>query len=268
MLEQENWIKASLNGDKKALEQLILSIQDNVYNLAMRFLWSPMDAQDATQEIIIKVITNLNSFQFKSAFNTWVYRVASNYLLNLKRGNPIEQLTFEIGAGHLKEGLNHADYNEADKELLAQEVKMGCTTSMLICLSRSVRLVYIFGEILGFNSKEGAAILDLSRENFRKQLSNGRKKIRSFMNQNCGLYNPQLPCRCSKQITYDIKIERIHKNNLLFANKGQVKKSVEELEMIQNEIAIFQSHPQYDTPAKVINGIRNLIRTKQFSILN
>ena len=73
----------SLNGNKKSLEKLIKSIDGYVYNLSIRFLWNKSDAEDATQEILIKVITNLGKFEEKSKFNTWVYRIAVNYLVNL-----------------------------------------------------------------------------------------------------------------------------------------------------------------------------------------
>ena len=71
-------VKLAVKGDKNALEELILSVQDMVYNLALRMLWHPEDAKDATQEILIKVVTNLSSFKGNSEFNTWVYRLATN----------------------------------------------------------------------------------------------------------------------------------------------------------------------------------------------
>ena len=55
-------------GDGAALEAVVRAIQDRVYNLAIRMLWHPADAEDATQEILIRVITNLGSFRGESAF--------------------------------------------------------------------------------------------------------------------------------------------------------------------------------------------------------
>ena len=71
-------IKNAQNGDQLALEQVVRSIQDNVHHLAMRILVNPEDAFDATQEILILVITKLSTFEGRSNFNTWVYRVAVN----------------------------------------------------------------------------------------------------------------------------------------------------------------------------------------------
>ena len=52
---EEKLIKSCLVGNKKSLEKLIKSIDDLVYNLSLRFLWNKADAEDATQEILIKI---------------------------------------------------------------------------------------------------------------------------------------------------------------------------------------------------------------------
>ena len=75
----------AVNGDKTSLEMLAAGVQDMVFNLALRMLGTVPDAEDATQEILIRVISNLSSFRKESAFQTWVYRLAVNYLLDYKK---------------------------------------------------------------------------------------------------------------------------------------------------------------------------------------
>ena len=70
--------------------------------------------------------------------------------------------------------------NQGELRLLEEEVKVSCTHGLLLCLNESGRIVYILGEILEFNSKEGSEILNISPENFRKQLSRARKKNQGF----------------------------------------------------------------------------------------
>ncbi len=266
MQNQDTLIKQCLSGDNKALEELIKHIQGQIYNLSVRFYWNPADAEDATQEILIKIITHLAAFKGQSAFETWSYRLATNYLLNSKR-RKAETLTFEIGEFHLREGLKHEDYNAADKDLLAEEVKIGCTTSMLSCLSRPTRLAYILGDIFEFNSTEGAFMLDIEPDTFRKRLATARKKIRKFMKDNCGIYHTENPCRCSKQINYDIHIHRIHPQKLLFADKTLVQQTLKEVEEMGNDIAIFQRHPTYAAPQTILENIRKLINNGKYAIL-
>jgi len=77
-------VKKANEGDKKSLELVILEMNDLVYNLSLKMLLFPEDAEDATQEILIKVITHLSTFQYQSQFTTWVYRIATNYLITYK----------------------------------------------------------------------------------------------------------------------------------------------------------------------------------------
>ena len=92
-LEQK--VREAVKGDRRALNAVVEAIQDRVYNLALRMLWHPEDAQDASQEILIRVVTNLVKFDFQSAFTTWVYRVASNHCLNYRQKRQPPSIVWE-----------------------------------------------------------------------------------------------------------------------------------------------------------------------------
>jgi RNA polymerase sigma factor (sigma-70 family) len=72
-------VRQAVEGDAGAIETLVRRVQDDVHGLAVRMLWCPDDAADATQEILMKVVTRLASFRGESAFRTWVYRIAVNH---------------------------------------------------------------------------------------------------------------------------------------------------------------------------------------------
>ena len=112
-------------------------------------LWNREDAEDATQEILVRVVTRLSQFDFRSQLKTWVYRVAVNYILDVKK-SPVERLhlTFDAFAEDLAEGLSTDGPTDAERSLLIEEVKIGCTLGMLQCLDRPHRLAYVLGEIL------------------------------------------------------------------------------------------------------------------------
>lgn len=255
-------IQRCLEGDKDALETLILSIQGRIYNLAVRFLWEPMDAEDATQEILIKVITNLSSFKGESTFETWVHRIAVNHLLNLKK-RLVEHLTFDEGSVHLERVATRDEYDGPERQLLAEEVKISCTTSMLICLSRPLRMAYILGEILQLDGKEAAYVLEITPGTFRKRVSMARSRLRAFMAAHCGLFNPDNPCRCTKKIDYDVAIGRMNPKQLSFADKGsprqQASHIVNEIERLRDDVAIFRSHPNYLVPEVLLVQLKQSI---------
>src|SRR5712671_4400992 len=67
------------------MDALVRAVQPDIYAVALRMLWNREDAEDATQEILVRVVTQLSSFNFRSRLKTWVYRVAVNHLLDRKR---------------------------------------------------------------------------------------------------------------------------------------------------------------------------------------
>ena len=81
----EALVEQAKKGDRSALESVIQQIQDRVYGLAIRMLCHPADAEDATQDILVRIITHLGTFRSESSFMTWVYRIASNYLLKTRK---------------------------------------------------------------------------------------------------------------------------------------------------------------------------------------
>jgi RNA polymerase sigma factor (sigma-70 family) len=259
-------VEAATMGNKKALEHLLMSVRDKVYNLCLRFLWQPVDAEDATQEILIRIITNLNSFKGNSAFSTWCYRIAVNYLLNKKK-NKLEQSfsSFQVFAEDLEKGLDMAGYESADKLLLEQEVKIGCTQGMLLCLSRDLRLAFVLGTVFELKSDEAAYILDITAENFRKRLSLSRKELNTFMNANCGLVNVACKCRCAKRINYALQEKRIDKNNLLFVK--EIQPYITEMEELHEMAAIYKSDQQYPSLLQVTDFIDKLIREGSYKVL-
>ena len=147
----ETLVASAREGNRDSLERLVVQIQRPVNNLALRMLWHPEDARDASQEILVRVVTHLGSFRGESGFLTWVYRIAANYLISARQSRVERQgLTFERFAKDLADGLAPAEGREwpADKALLLEEVKVGCMYALLTCLDRPHRLAYILGEIL------------------------------------------------------------------------------------------------------------------------
>src|SRR5688572_32675553 len=145
----EDLARQAIDGDREALECLVKALQDDVYGLALRMLWNREDAEDATQEILVRTVTRLGQFDFRSKLKTWVYRIAVNYIHDVKK-SPVEhmRLNFQQFADDLVEGLSSEGPADSERALLIEEVKIGCTLGMLQCLDRPQRLAYVLGEIL------------------------------------------------------------------------------------------------------------------------
>lgn len=258
-------VQAAKTGNKKALEAIILDIKDLVYNLSLKMLLFPPDAEDATQDILVKVITHLSTFRGDSQFTTWVYRIATNYLLTTK-GKHTQQfsMSFEAYANQIDSGQTAVvkyTQNEGELNLLEEEVKVSCTQGLLICLKEEPRMVYILADILDFNSVEGAAILGINAANFRQQLSRARTKIRHFLQQKCGLANPNNPCRCHRKIDFLINENIIDPHLLRFAPfTNRSIDLIEKIDHLSKTVAIYRSVPTIKSPNALIKKMQQTIQ--------
>ncbi len=191
-------------GDMGALDALVRRHQAWVFNLALRMVWRRETAEDATQEILIKAATKLSTFAGNSAFRTWLYRIAVNHLLNVRKSEMEERkMTFtDMGAslgGVPDEDLPDERALPVETKVLVEEAKLGCITAMLMCLDRRQRLAFILGEVFGETSEVGAEAMGESAANFRQLLSRARHDLYQFMNEKCGLVNQDNPCRCARK---------------------------------------------------------------------
>src|SRR5258707_9656689 len=83
------------HGNRAALQKLVLRHQAWIYNIAIRMVFEPHDAEDVTQEVLVKAITKLSTFKGECKFRTWLYRIVANHVLNMKRrGVERQSLTF------------------------------------------------------------------------------------------------------------------------------------------------------------------------------
>ena len=266
-------------GSREYLEALIAQIQRRIYDLSLRMLCYASDAEDATQEILIKIITHLSDFQGNSRFTTWAYRIAVNHLLTLRKYKAREkQITFDLWeelGSRTDPSFNYHALEEPTKTLLTEEVRIGCMQGMLQCLEKKTRIAFILGELFEMSGDEAAEILGITKAAYRKRLSRARDKIYRFMQKNCSLVSSKNHCHCSKLVGPDIRDKWIDPNDLQFVGNrydarihSTVMDSLNELSEIQRAMALFRSYPEYATPDSTVHIVKEMIDSKKYKILH
>ncbi len=271
---EKEMIYLAVNGDKAALESLIMSVQDLIYNLSLRMLGSIHDAEDATQEIIVRIITHLSGFRKESTFSTWVYRIAVNYLLHYKKSMFAHRpLSFEfygedIDAGFIED--NPELLHNVDEGILAEELKMSCTNVMLQCFDAESRCIYILGTMFRLDSKIAGEILNLSPEAYRQRLSRLRKKMADFLKIYCGLAGGK--CNCQKRLGYAVHSHRLNPLDLEYSKLQKLDDSIitdftDSMEQMDSLSLLFSNMPQYRTSQNAKDFIMNLLNSKEMQFI-
>lgn len=269
-------VARAVEGDQDALAEVLARVQDPVYRLALRMTGRIADAEDATQEILIRIMTRLSMFRGEASLVTWAYRIAVNHLLNLRR-RPAEMLTFASYRQDLLDGLQAPDYTGPDSGLLAEEIRLLCTQALLQCLDGAGRAAYVVGEILGLPGEEAAWVLAVSPAVYRKRLERARRQVRRALRGRCGLLDASAPCRCDKRISYAIGKGRIASNGPVLAthptgatgakHDAETVTAAAALGRLRDVGELLRAHPDYAAPQARAKAVLALLHSAHYKNL-
>jgi RNA polymerase sigma factor (sigma-70 family) len=256
-------------GDRAALESLVEGLQTPLYRLALRFLSYPDAARDATQEILILVVTQLSTFRGESSVMTWAYSVATRQLLRQRKRDKRDRFErLEATLGQPENQFDTAQAPSAEERLLEEEVFLGCTQAMLRALDPSLRIAFVLGAILELEAPEAARVLAISDVAFRKRLSRARSALDNFLVKNCGIANPSAPCRCKYQLNFAVAHGRLDPKRLRYA-KPTSQTSLEalrafgEIKQVRRSLELYRAQPQFLLPEDFAQHLRQMLDRAQ-----
>jgi RNA polymerase sigma factor (sigma-70 family) len=271
-------LHASVQGDMNAIDAVLRAIEPAVFNLAVRMLGQRDDAADATQEILLKVVTHLGGFRGEAMFSTWVFQVARNHLLTAStRARESPETSLDALSERLQAGL---DFNAAhggersltpEDRLAARQTALSCTQGMLMTLDREHRLVFVLELLFGLSSKEGAAVTGLTADAYRQRLSRARAKLDAFTQRTCGLVQPDADCRCHKQLP---ALEHLQRSGAAAAasviaihpaERAEAEQALDGLVRLSNAAELLRAHPQYRAPEPLRSAIRAVLTAEGYA---
>ncbi|MGX1778908.1 RNA polymerase sigma factor [Nocardia brasiliensis] len=274
VLESE-LVARAVAGDKAALRQIIQLLQDPLYRLALRMVGRPADAEDAVQEIMIRVVTRLATWRGEAKLLTWAYRVGVHYLLNLRRQSEQErgQVSLDDFGADLADGLAAADYLGPEATVLAEEVRLSCTQAMLQCLSRDERVAFVLGEIFELKAADAAWILDVSPAAFQKRSERAKQRLAGFLRATCGLADERAACRCARRVDKAVELGRVELGRPVFvrhrvqAGGRDLAAAATQLHSLRDAAAVLRAHPDYAAPQAKMDVISGLLRSGRYPLL-
>lgn len=195
--------------------------------------------------------------------------------LNLRRRTAREpqRLSFAEFRDDPSHDLATESNHDPETSLLAEEVRLACTQSMLQCLTRDERVAFVLSEIFDLYSNGAAWILEISPVAYRKRLERTKHRIRGFMESTCGLVNPDAFCGCARRVPQAIATGRIDPLQPTFTTHPvtpsgrDLAAASAQLENLHNVAAVMRAHPDYAAPDTKTSAITALLESGRFPLL-
>jgi RNA polymerase sigma-70 factor, ECF subfamily len=177
--EKELLARAKANG-YEAFEELVRRNQAKIYNLGLKLLGNREDAADLLQETFLKAYNALRQFQEKSAFATWLYRIATNLAFMKMRKRKLHMVRFagvqdETGEPYQPE---FPDWSENPKAHLENQELKTLLEKTIATLPCKYKTVFMLHDIEGFSTHEIGKMLDLSHAAVKSRVHRGRLFLR------------------------------------------------------------------------------------------
>jgi RNA polymerase sigma factor (sigma-70 family) len=269
----EQLVAEALAGSRPALDSLVSRHQRWIYNIAFRMVMTPQDAEDVTQEVLIKILTKLSSYDpSKAAFRTWLYRIVTNHVINMKtRGYEAAMTSLENYYTGILAVPDQDPKASPEMDALAKDLEVGCIMGTLLCLERTQRVAFILAVGFDVTDTMGAEILEMSPDSFRKTLSRARARLHQYMSGNCGVFNPDAPCRCRKKVPGFLQMGAIKEGQLSFIQPSSpsVRQLVGdtisrfESEIYADFVRLHREQPLYAAP-DVTAWLGELVERREF----
>lgn len=170
-------------------------IYDEFYDKVLRYVSRMVgldEAEDIAQEVFDKVNSHLQGFKGKSKLSTWIYRIATNTIIDKRRSATYKQATASISMNTGDDGDAHYDLEDqeapASDQIVIQKEMRDCINDYIDQLPPDYKVVIVLSELEGLVNKEIAEILEISLNNVKIRLHRARAKLKTILNDACVFY--------------------------------------------------------------------------------
>ena len=177
-------IEESRKGNVDAFEELIKGYKKSAYNIALRVMRNVEDAEDASQEALIKIFKNISSFNMESTFKVWMYRIVVNTCIDFKRRKNVNTLsideTIDLGSGREIQREIPDESNNPDA-LIERNYSTQLVNDAINMLEDDFKTIIILRDIKGFTYDEISQILSCNLGTVKSRLSRARKRLKELL---------------------------------------------------------------------------------------
>lgn len=185
-LREASLIEQSKAGDIDSFEELIVAHQKKAFNIAYRILGNLEDANDVTQEALIKAYRGIKKFNGKSSFSTWLYTIVNNACIDFIRKNRKVNLTYLDREYETEESSYKVQIysdEETPEEVFEKKEVQRLVHEAINKLNYEHRRVIVLRDIQQFSYQEIARILNCSEGTVKSRISRARKNLKILIGE-------------------------------------------------------------------------------------
>ena len=191
MDHQIDLIEQAKSGCMRAFQQIVETYSHKAFAVAYRILNDKGHAEDCVQEVFIKIHKNIQTFDQRSKFTTWLYSVSVNCAIDIQRKLKKHQNNGAEGLEQLEEQVNNNPESTYSNRSLLQS-----TQRALSQLSEEVRVAFVLRHFEEKSIDEISHILDVNPNTVKNRIFRGVARLREIMKSQIGLEEltkPSLP---------------------------------------------------------------------------
>jgi RNA polymerase sigma factor (sigma-70 family) len=258
-------IARAANGERRAVEEIVRALERPLFNVALRMLHDRQDAEDATQEALLRIVTHLGQYRGDARFSTWAWRVAIRRILDVRQQRAsATRWTFDEFAADLADGRDDTAVERAEDAILYGQLKLVCSRAMLQCLDPDHRIAFILGEILELPGDEAAEILEIEAVTFRKRLSRARARLTDFLERTCGIVGEEAPCACHRRLDRALALGRVQPDAAEpTIDVSALRVQLQSIAAARRAAAFYRSDPAAESRRDFVATMRSILSNKE-----
>ncbi len=236
---------------------------ERIFNFAFRMTMSRDDAMTVTRETFQRAY--VASERAKAAdMEPWLLRIAHHVLESLHAEEEEaprfdwDQLDDVLRSEATRTDVVHSQQSP-QREYMLWELKQGCMTAVVNCLSAGERVAFVLAAIIGLPEETAARTLGIKTSAFKVRLSRARQKVQDYLAPRCEHVNPRNPCHCPSRLGVAIAkgfiappssaVVRLRKAGEAFAAQGATR----------DVGLLFKNLPDPDMPDDLVAGLHQEI---------
>jgi RNA polymerase sigma-70 factor (ECF subfamily) len=251
-------------------EQFKRIIGDNwraLFNFSFRMCLDRDRAREVVEETFLRAYVGQDKMPEADSVENWLLRIANHLLAEKLPRTP--EVNWDVLDDTLRSEATRTDVvrslSEPRRDFLLWELKQGCMTAVINCLSPGERAAFVVNTVMKMTDEDAAKTLSVTKSAYKVRLSRAKKKVGDYLAPRCEHVDPMNPCRCPARVGTALR-----KGFIRSTGEVNLRKPVEpfgrygagpgaEDEPLRDVVAIYSNLPEPDPPDELLTHLERSV---------